>query len=133
MLGIPQLHAEISRLQNSIFHLERSIEALKEFKDEEDCKLAIDENVVTIQRQRERVLMIEEEIAIRGSSGHGVGPGDVDMEEQQGINTTADVATFPDGNETVVDQSANSIGQRAGDSIEQAEETGETREEGVHL
>jgi hypothetical protein len=65
-LELEQLHAESSRLQNSIFHLERSNIALQEYCDDEDCRLAIQENKDTIARQMERVQMIRCEVERRG-------------------------------------------------------------------
>ncbi|KAF8536591.1 hypothetical protein BDD12DRAFT_807657 [Trichophaea hybrida] len=65
-LELEQLHVESARLHNSIYHLERSNIALEEFKDDEDCRIAIGENVATIERQRERIEMIRVEVEKRG-------------------------------------------------------------------
>lgn len=61
-----QLHAETSRLRNSLYHLARSNIALQEFQNDPELKEAIGDNEITIQRQKERVQMIAEEIQRRG-------------------------------------------------------------------
>ncbi|RPB04099.1 hypothetical protein L873DRAFT_1786369 [Choiromyces venosus 120613-1] len=65
-LELEQLHAEAARLQNSLYHLARSNIALQEFQNDPVLKEAIDDNEATIQRQRQRVQMIVEEIQRRG-------------------------------------------------------------------
>ncbi|KAF8253462.1 hypothetical protein K440DRAFT_519269, partial [Wilcoxina mikolae CBS 423.85] len=65
-LELEQLHAESARLHNSIYHLERSNIALEEFKDDGDCRIAIGENITTIERQRARIEMIRAEVEKRG-------------------------------------------------------------------
>ena len=61
-----QLHAEAARLRNSLYHLARSNSALQEFQNDPELKEAIDDNEITIQRQKQRVQMIAEEIQRRG-------------------------------------------------------------------
>lgn len=61
-----QLHAEAARLRNSLYHLARSNIALQEFRNDPELKEAIDDNEITIQRQKQRVQMIVEEIQRRG-------------------------------------------------------------------
>ncbi|KAG0637566.1 hypothetical protein HOY80DRAFT_972111 [Tuber brumale] len=65
-LELEQLHAEAARLQNSLYHLARSNIALQEFQNDPELKEAIDDNEITIQRQKQRVQMILEEIQRRG-------------------------------------------------------------------
>jgi len=65
-LELEQLYAEISRLHNSIYHLERSNVALAEYQDDLDCKAAIEENEVTVNRQKERVGILLQEVENRG-------------------------------------------------------------------
>ncbi|KAG0135992.1 hypothetical protein HOY82DRAFT_118933 [Tuber indicum] len=65
-LELEQLHAEAARLQNSLYHLARSNVALQEFQNDPELKEAIDDNEITIQRQKQRVQMILEEIQRRG-------------------------------------------------------------------
>ncbi|PUU77440.1 hypothetical protein B9Z19DRAFT_1128333 [Tuber borchii] len=65
-LELEQLHAEAARLRNSLYHLARSNIALQEFQNDPELKEAIDDNEITIQRQKQRVQMIVEEIQRRG-------------------------------------------------------------------
>lgn len=85
-LELEQLYAEAARLQNSIYHLNRSIIALEEFESDPDCKEAINDNRDTIQRQTERVEMIVAEVARRGFPTEHIIPGKVvngvDQEEE---------------------------------------------------
>ncbi|KAA8894860.1 hypothetical protein FN846DRAFT_972314 [Sphaerosporella brunnea] len=132
-LELEQLHAEASRLQNSIFHLERSNIALEEFRDDEDCRLAIQENVETIARQTERIDMIRNEVEKRGFSmpcgereeegmaatGNGNSAG-----VSGGVNGDALTAQVTNGN-------GSSRGQHDTDTEDNSRE--EEEEEGVYL
>ena len=65
-MEIAQLHAEETRLNNSIHHLDRSNVALEAEKEDAECKQALEENLETIQRQRDRIQMIWDELKRRG-------------------------------------------------------------------
>ncbi|KAK6530549.1 hypothetical protein TWF281_007392 [Arthrobotrys megalospora] len=70
-LEIPQLHQESARLQNSLYHLERSNTTLAEYPDDEDCKDAIRYNQGVIEQQKQRIDIIRLELVRRGVSvGH---------------------------------------------------------------
>ncbi|KAK6530497.1 hypothetical protein TWF694_003847 [Orbilia ellipsospora] len=65
-LEIPQLHLEAARLQNSLYHLERSNTTLEEYPDDEDCKDAIRYNQGVIVQQQQRIELITLELGRRG-------------------------------------------------------------------
>ncbi|EPS35349.1 hypothetical protein H072_11296 [Dactylellina haptotyla CBS 200.50] len=67
-LEIAQLHLESSRLQNSLYHLERSNATLEEYPDDEDCKDAIRYNQGVIDQQKQRIELIRLELGRRGIS-----------------------------------------------------------------
>ncbi|KAF3197208.1 hypothetical protein TWF679_003488 [Orbilia oligospora] len=77
-LEVPQLHQESARLQNSLYHLERSNTTLAEYPDDEDCKDAIRYNHCVIEQQKQRVDIIRLELIRRGVS---VGHMDLDIPE----------------------------------------------------
>ncbi|KAI5805916.1 hypothetical protein EDC01DRAFT_270291 [Geopyxis carbonaria] len=85
-LPLPQLYAEIARLQNSIAHLQRSnIDLQAEAAAGDiDCKEALEENGVVIQRQEERIGMVKGEIEERvGKHAAGL-DGVSDVERERG-------------------------------------------------
>ncbi|KAK6359172.1 hypothetical protein TWF696_000337 [Orbilia brochopaga] len=65
-LEVPQLHEEASRLQLSLYHLERSNVTLAEYPDDEDCKDAIRYNIGVIEQQKQRIELIRLELRRRG-------------------------------------------------------------------
>ncbi|KAF3906871.1 hypothetical protein ABW21_db0207008 [Orbilia brochopaga] len=65
-LEVPQLHEEASRLQLSLYHLERSNVTLAEYPDDEDCKDAIRYNIGVIEQQKQRIELIRLELSRRG-------------------------------------------------------------------
>lgn len=76
-LELEQLHAEAARLQLSLYHLRRSQIALEEFRDDPVCRSAIEDNVVVISYQVERIDLIRLEVERRGfSMEHGTGTGE---------------------------------------------------------
>ncbi|RVD83644.1 uncharacterized protein DFL_005424 [Arthrobotrys flagrans] len=83
-LEIPQLHQESARLQNSLYHLERSNTTLAEYPDDEDCKDAIRYNQGVIEQQKQRVDIIRLELVRRGVS---VGHMDLDTPEPVSSST----------------------------------------------
>jgi hypothetical protein len=137
-LELEQLHVESSRLQNSIFHLERSNIALEEFRDDEDCRQAIQENVETIARQNERVQMIKNEVERRGFL---MPCGERKEDEEGGMDTeegarAASGESVPTHREASTAQPAASVnGHAAGDINGTSQNEGESdrEEEGVYL
>ncbi|KAF3163746.1 hypothetical protein TWF225_006222 [Orbilia oligospora] len=90
-LEVPQLHQESARLQNSLYHLERSNTTLAEYPDDEDCKDAIRYNHSVIEQQKQRVDIIRLELVRRGVS---VGHMDLDIPGSSApVDTQATVAT----------------------------------------
>jgi hypothetical protein len=65
-LAIGNLHGKAAELRNSIDHLKRSNLDLAEFQDDADCKQAVAENLETIQRMEDRILMLKQEVQGRG-------------------------------------------------------------------
>ncbi|KAG1832312.1 hypothetical protein DFJ58DRAFT_823354 [Suillus subalutaceus] len=59
---------EISRLQNSISHLKRTQEELKEYAEDPDIAQAIKENNQTLASQDERIFMLKLALTQRGAS-----------------------------------------------------------------
>ncbi|KAJ6255865.1 hypothetical protein Dda_9324 [Drechslerella dactyloides] len=76
-LEVPQLHEESSRLELSIYHLERSNVTLAEYPDDEDCKEAIQYNVGVIEQQKQRVGLIRLELGRRGVNLEHAGSSDI--------------------------------------------------------
>lgn len=50
---------EIGRLQNSIVHLQRTQNELKDYTEDSDVRQAIEENKVTMASQDERIFMLK--------------------------------------------------------------------------
>ncbi|KTW28570.1 hypothetical protein T552_01831 [Pneumocystis carinii B80] len=67
MLNLEQLHSEISMLNNSIKHLIRSNNDLKEYTQEAWAEETIKENEQVIIRQKEKIEMISKEIEKRNA------------------------------------------------------------------
>lgn len=65
-LAIGNLHAKAAEIQNSINHLQVSNDAMLEFPDDSDMKEAIEENGEVIQRMKDRILMLRQEVERRG-------------------------------------------------------------------
>lgn len=80
-LELEQIHTESARLQNSIYHLERSNISLEEFAEDATCKEAIVENNEVIRQQKDRILMLEQELQRRG-----IRMGHADQVEQPNTN-----------------------------------------------
>ena len=86
-LPLESVYAKAREIENSIAHLQRSNSQLKEFSDsirrdetiggetreevgDRECLEAIRENDVVIERQRERVALLREEVTRRGRVWH---------------------------------------------------------------
>jgi hypothetical protein len=121
-LSTPSLYAEILKLENSIKHLHRSDEELREHGKNEEAGSwivpIIEENEDVIAKQTQQITFIKDEIIERGlSSEHA----DEDMVE----TTHGESITNGNGNGT-----GNSVrhGEEQGDEME-----GDEPEDGVHL
>jgi hypothetical protein len=66
-LPLPNLHFKAAEIRNQIAHLVLSNDQLKEFADDEDCKEAIAENEVVMDRMRERLDLLKAEVEGRGN------------------------------------------------------------------
>lgn len=113
--------------------MQRSNIALEEVKDDEDCAIAIRENVETIQRQQERVQMIRDEVERRGFSA----PCGERKEEVDETHTRANGLAETNGVGEVTENGVSGSSTEAnGVRQDPAVESGtreEEEEEGVYL
>lgn len=67
-LSLASLHSKTAELRNSLYHLRHSNAQLQSFADagDADCKEAIAENEVVMERFRERVELLKAEVEKRG-------------------------------------------------------------------
>ena len=67
-LPLANLHLKADEVRNSISHLQSSNEQLRTFADDGDldCREAIGENLVVIQRMEERISLLKHEVEGRG-------------------------------------------------------------------
>ena len=86
-LPVENIYAKAHEINNSIMHLENSNKQLQEYSDsiradtslpdntredgDKDCLEAIQENEIVIQRQKERVDLLKQEVERRGGRWHG--------------------------------------------------------------
>ncbi|TGZ84410.1 hypothetical protein EX30DRAFT_106591 [Ascodesmis nigricans] len=100
-LDLPLLHAEISRLQNSIFHLRRSNAALEtevEAAGDEELQEIVVENQDVIVRQEERITVLREEIGRRtGRTEEHGGGEEVKEEGERNDDATRTNGDIPNG------------------------------------
>ena len=75
-LPLANLHFKAAEIRNSIAHLVSSNQQLQPFADEgdSDCADAIQENLVVVQRMKERILLLKGEVEGRGSKWAEEGP-----------------------------------------------------------
>lgn len=59
---------EIGRLQNSIVHLKRTQNELKDYLEDPDVRQAVEENKVTLASQDERIFMLKLALSHHGIS-----------------------------------------------------------------
>ena len=85
-LPVENIYSKAFEIANSISHLERSNQALQEYIDsirsdtalpestreegDKDCSDAIQENVIVIDRQKERIELLKREVERRGGRWH---------------------------------------------------------------
>ena len=85
-LPVENLYAKAHELENSIGHLKRSNRSLQEYIDsirsdanllestrqegDKDCSDAIQENHIVIERQKERIQLLKQEVERRGARWH---------------------------------------------------------------
>lgn len=100
-LPVENLYSKANEIQNSITHLEASNQQLQEYSDsiradttlpeetrqdgDKDCLEAIEENLVVINRQKERIQLLRQEVERRGGRWHGGGD-----EEGSEVNGSAE-------------------------------------------
>lgn len=116
-LPLDTLHTKAAELQNSISHLKSSNAQLQPLADEgdEDCKLAVEENLEVVGRMRERVELCKKEAEGRGLIWH-MGS----EEDKEGEKKTNGVASGSLTDEEVRRRLEESLG-------------GDEEDDGVHL
>jgi hypothetical protein len=136
-LPIENLYTKASEIANSISHLERSNKQLQEYSDsirndmnidaatraegDKDCSEAIRENEVVIQRQRDRVDLLKQEVERRGGRWH---EGELGAKINGFNGTSGENETAPSGRLTD-EELRRHMQERMGDE--------EQSEEGMHL
>ena len=138
-LPLANLHFKAAEIQNSMSHLQSSNEQLRSYAEEgdADCKEAIDENLVVIQRMEERVHLLRSEVEGRGFKWSET------ADEQTGGEINRDRASTDDQQDVAVTnevgQGARPNGGRLGDEelarrlAQRMQEDGNESDEGVHL
>ncbi|KAK6369755.1 hypothetical protein LTS17_009205 [Exophiala oligosperma] len=97
-LPFENLYSKAAEIENSISHLTRSNEQLQKYIDsitsdqslseetrqegDKDCSDAIHENVIVINRQRDRIQLLKQEVERRGGRWH-----ELDKEHKQNGNS----------------------------------------------
>ncbi|KAI0677577.1 hypothetical protein C8Q78DRAFT_1003420 [Trametes maxima] len=128
-LEVPIITEEISRLQNSLAHLERTQadlrEALSDSPDDADLSQALGENETVIGSQRERISMLRMVLVEKGvpMSAHY----DLEASQQSSPDTTP-IPPVPQMNG--VRQAPPALN---GDPLEHGGTTQEAEEDGVYL
>jgi hypothetical protein len=151
-LPLSSLYAKAVELRNSIAHLQRSnaelqahLDGLPSGQRDRDCEEAITENVVVIERMRERVGLLTVEVERRGGRWHEAQAGEEEADESRkessvnGINgSVAHGEEMEEAGENT--NASNSAARRPGGSLSDAElqrrlldRTGEDEEDGMHL
>jgi len=152
-LAIGSLHAKAAEIQNSITHLKDSNDAMLEFPEDPDLKEAIAENEEVMQRMKDRILMLRQEVERRGmrwveDEGYREGdfkePGeDVVMNgtsgEQDGVNGVNGSADVSSTSTTTTTTAAAASGRLTDEQLTRllAERMGQPEadeeDEGIHL
>lgn len=147
-LELEQLHAEVARLQLSLYHLRRSQIALEEFRDDPICRSAIEDNEVVIKNQVDRIDLIRLEVERRGfSMEHGVRTGENLVNGNAGVGSGEcfgrgvtmggmEEGGHGNGGAAVGELAATNttaLGSTAGDSRRESTEGIMAEEEGVYL
>lgn len=81
-LPLGNLHFKAAEIRNSIAHLESSNQQLEPFAEDgdSDCKEAIRENILVIQRMKERISLLKQEVESRGFKWGEEEPPKVDVQ-----------------------------------------------------
>lgn len=141
-LPIENLYSKANEIQNSITHLEASNRHLQEYSDsirtdttlpedtrqegDKDCLEAISENLVVINRQKDRVQLLKQEVERRGGRWHGGG----DDEGSTNGSTTQDQSAVTNGSSTSTggrltdEQLQQQLRDRLGDDDEEDDANG---------
>lgn len=137
-LPLENLHAKAAELRNSIAHLKHSNEQMLPFAEEGDaeCREAMFENLVVINRMKERVELLRAEVERRGMPWG-------QEEEEEGKRANGGVNGTVDGEGEAIVAGRGNENTRAGNGrltdeelrrrLEERMNGDEEEEEGVHL
>jgi len=150
-LPLSNLYAKAVELRNSIAHLQRSnvelqahLDSLPSGEWDRDCEEAITENVVVIERMRERVGLLAVEVERRGGRWHEERTGEEADEPRKESRMNGINGSVTQGEEMEeageITNASNSTVRRPGGSLGDGElqrrlldRTDEDEEGGMHL
>ncbi|KAI9677009.1 MAG: hypothetical protein M1817_006848 [Caeruleum heppii] len=115
-LPLSNLHTKAAELLNSIAHLHHSNEQLKPFADDgdEDCRDAIRENLVVLNRMAERVALLRQEVEGRGYRWFEAEGEDKETREEG--NGNGEASTNGERVNGVTSNGSSTRGQRGGEA-----------------
>lgn len=137
-LPLANLHFKAAEIRNSVAHLVSSNQQLQPCADEgdADCADAIEDNLVVIQRMKERIVLLKGEVEGRGFKWAEEGSRPENVESKgHASGEEVRVASWESHSES----STRPYGRRLGDEElarrlrEQLEESNENEAQGVHL
>ncbi|KAL8955121.1 MAG: hypothetical protein Q9193_006901 [Seirophora villosa] len=140
-LPLDNLHAKAAELRNSIIHLVASNEQLQEYADDGDaeCADAIQENEDVIERTRDRIMLLRNEVENRGFRWGEDEPATVNSKSEDQMNSNGpDKEGSTSVEATAPDQSPRIAGGSRADELarrlpEGTSENMGNSEDGVHL
>ena len=138
-LPLANLHFKAVEIRNSMAHLVSSNQQLQPFADEgsPDCVDAVQENLVVIQRMKERILLLKGEVEGRGFkwAEEGPRPGNIDSTGHASVEevrmasrvTHRRPSTRPSGGRIEDEE----LARRLREQMEEADDS--EAQDGVHL
>ncbi|KKY17793.1 hypothetical protein UCRPC4_g05426 [Phaeomoniella chlamydospora] len=129
-LPLGNLYAKALELRNSLLHLQRSNEELRVFSQEaggdRDCEEAIMENEEVMDRMRERIGIIRDEVEKRGASWH-------ELEQASSMNMDEAAQANGHQNEDVVNDREEPSGRTNGAEVVPQPQLGTVNRSGGRL
>lgn len=134
-LPVENLYSKANEINNSITHLEGSNKQLQEYSDsirtdtslpestrqegDKDCLEAIQENLIVISRQKDRIGLLKREVERRGGRWHGGGEDESNREtnrhDAQRTQPTATNGASTTGGRLTDEQLQQQLRDRMGD------------------
>ncbi|KEF55423.1 uncharacterized protein A1O9_08173 [Exophiala aquamarina CBS 119918] len=133
-LPVENLYSKANEINNSITHLEGSNRQLQEYSDsirtdtslpestrqegDKDCLEAIQENLIVIRRQKDRIGLLKQEVERRGGRWHGGGSesnGEGDGDDAERPQQTATNGAATTGGRLTDEQLQQQLRDRMGD------------------